>query len=208
MASHAQLASSSAKGACRCHPALPMRKSCRAGQRGMAVRVRGEQGSSSRGPFDEGAAQVKRLVNRDRANFSGKGFERLLEEEFEEGAEGGKKAEDQGNGASSSTREPSSATDSSKAAASFKLRSSPFSAPGLSGSNPFGPGSSSSPFGMPESGTGKEDMKNESDEPWWAFVKKITLTQVVLFCTFSSMLGLMVGTFLVVYNSGAVHFNE
>jgi hypothetical protein len=35
-------------------------------------------------------------------------------------------------------------------------------------------------------------------------ISKITLTQVVLFCTFSSMIGLMLATFSVVVKSGAV----
>eukprot|EP00775_Hariotina_reticulata_P000911 gene911-1236_t len=36
------------------------------------------------------------------------------------------------------------------------------------------------------------------------FLSRITITQVVLFFTFSSMIGLMLATFYVVLNSGAV----
>ena len=41
--------------------------------------------------------------------------------------------------------------------------------------------------------------------PWWT---KITLTQVVIVLSFTTIIGLMISTFFFVLSTGAIHFNE
>lgn len=193
----------------RCHPRLPTRTAWGWPRHRGPVRVRAEDASSRQG-FDEGAAQVKRLVNRDRSAFSGKDFDQLLEQEFGESKEKSRqKQEDPASSTSAANGEPSS-TGSVKPSAGFNLRKSPFAVEDPSAKSPLSPfGSSvpSSPFGEPKLVESKEAEPSE-EEPWWSFVKSITLTQVVIFCSFSLIISLMVGTFVFVFNTGAVHFNE
>lgn len=209
---HTKLISSPANGGYRCHPRLPTRRTRGWVRYRGPVRVHAEDDSvSSRRAFDEGAAQVKRLVNRDRSSFAGEDFEELLQQEFGEKEENPRQKQEEeeeeaGNGASLASGGPSS-TGPVKPAAGFNLRTSPFAAQDPLADNPLSPfGSSgvSSPFGGGET----KEEKPVEEEPWWSFVKRITLTQVVLFCSFSLIISVMLGTFAIVFNSGAVHFNE
>lgn len=77
---------------------------------------------------------------------------------------------------------------------------SPFGTPGLGAAS-----SSRRPFGEPAGlfpGMAPAEIK---EEPWWT---QITLTQVVIVLSFTTIIGLMVGTFFFVLNVGAIHFNE
>jgi hypothetical protein len=49
------------------------------------------------------------------------------------------------------------------------------------------------------------DVTAMYDGPWW---KRITLTQVVIVLSFTTIILLMIGTFFVVLKMGAVRFNE
>jgi len=41
--------------------------------------------------------------------------------------------------------------------------------------------------------------------PWWS---GITLTQVVIVLSFTTIIGLMISTFFFVLGTGAIHFND
>lgn len=41
--------------------------------------------------------------------------------------------------------------------------------------------------------------------PWWS---KITLTQVVIVLSFTTIIGIMIGTFFFVLSTGAIRFND
>lgn len=79
--------------------------------------------------------------------------------------------------------------------------------------SPFGPSSGSLPFEPPARKPSIEprnlspDMQPDSLEetPWWT---KITLTQVVIVLSFTTIIGLMIATFFVVLNMGAIRLNE
>ena len=51
----------------------------------------------------------------------------------------------------------------------------------------------------------EEDADFAADVPWW---QRITITQVVIVLSFAASIGLMFATFQVVWNSGAIHFND
>ncbi|GHP01999.1 hypothetical protein PPROV_000075500 [Pycnococcus provasolii] len=51
----------------------------------------------------------------------------------------------------------------------------------------------------------EEDLDFAADVPWW---QRITITQVVIVLSFAASIGLMFATFQVVWNSGAIHFND
>ena len=51
----------------------------------------------------------------------------------------------------------------------------------------------------------EEDPDFAADVPWW---QRITITQVVIVLSFAASIGLMFATFQVVWNSGAIHFND
>lgn len=99
--------------------------------------------------------------------------------------------------------------------------SSPFAAgPGAAAASPFaaGPGAAASPFGAaptrpsrlasieprgltPDMGPDPIVAPPKDTRSWLA---RITLTQIVLFCSFSTIIGIMLATFWVVLNTGAV----
>jgi hypothetical protein len=88
---------------------------------------------------------------------------------------------------------------------------SPFgpSTGGLGGlSSPFSSdaGSRLSPFaeGAPPSASTRAALA-EAEGPWW---KKITLTQVVLVLSFTTIILIMIATFFVVLKMGAISFND
>ena len=210
--------------------------------------------------FDEGAAQVRRLVDRDRKDLD---FDEL---EAAFAAEGGamgtsEAAADSMGEASSSERSPPTAAPFAASNGAVAPRSAfqatPFAAgkrasvecgrcvcvwgggawcvwrSAASGGggrraplptpqtahadktfvSPFGPSSSSSPFGSPTSKPFAEpaglsptlEPDQLSNDPWWT---RITVTQIVITLTFAFSIGLMLATFFFVVKVGAVHFNE
>lgn len=158
-----------------------------------------------RRPFNEGAAQVKKLLNRDKRELMG--AEQIGERARTEFDEDDNKPSTSGrsNGASSteSTRLFGEARDRSKSTAS------PFGGSGQSkrAANPFGTSQSSTskPFTEPENLSPFTKPLPVDDTPWY---KKITLSQVVIVISFTLIIGLMLATTAFVVNVGAVRFNE
>jgi len=144
--------------------------------------------------FDEGAAQVRRLLDRDRKDVD---FDEL-EKTFDSATDGESKATNRG---------VVEATPSNSGAmfAADKAKMSPFGpSPGSLGAVPF-EGSSRKPSIEPKNLS--PDMKPAPIEttPWWT---KITLTQVVIVLSFTTIISLMIATFFFVLNVGAIRLNE
>ncbi|GLC34908.1 hypothetical protein PLESTB_001176900 [Pleodorina starrii] len=151
------------------------------------------------GAEEENAAQVRRLINRDRKEFLGNAEGDILE-----------KYKVELGGASTET----SAKDGPTIGANTP---NPFSS-GAGASNPFGSAPAASPFGSAPSSSAspfkssieptglRPDMSPDPfvKETPVSFIKSITLTQVVLFCSFTLIILLMLATFNVVLNTGAI----
>lgn len=192
--------------ACTHLPPILRRLDRRARWRRCAATAQEGEGKPRRG-FDEGAAQVKRLIDRDQASFAGKGFEDLMKRELAVEEKAGSKGQD-GDSESETLSQPPSASDD---------KSTPASPFGSAPTFPFSSGTVDSPFGFSEpskpfddTGSLRSSASPElvEDEPWWSFVNNITITQIVLFCSFSLIITIMLGTFWFVLNAGGVHFNE
>lgn len=184
----------------------------------LPIRVRADQGplgSNTLGEvpedkyeFDEGAAQVQRLLQRDRKELTG--IEEIgagFKTEFDEGESGEKEEEPM----------PSTSGRSNGSA--------PYA--GATSAISFGKSAAASPFGTPKgksappkpfTGAGNAKLFNEMDnlspymepdamidQPWW---KSITLGQVLIILSFTLIISLMIGTFAVVFKAGGIHFNE
>ncbi|KAK9816950.1 hypothetical protein WJX72_007333 [[Myrmecia] bisecta] len=185
--------------------------------------------------FDEGAAQVRKLLNRDRQEMLG------LEEigdnfraEFEEEGASTPQTQDQeeaefrsslsqpGNNNSPTTNKPAQPRmNGAKPASPFGSTgsSSPFAsssppkaaAPSAAGksppgrANPFGGSVAKKPFNEPVGLSPGMQPADMDEEPWW---KKITVAQVVIVVSFTLIISLMLGTFALVYKVGGVRFNE
>lgn len=210
-------------------------------------------------PFNEGAAQVRRLVQRDRKEMLGNAVDILdkYTTEFGDGLEeeGAKQLAQQqaqeevlagsdmpaafaagsssSGGASASTSSSSSggaAAPAAPAAVAPAPSSSPFAA-GAPSSSPFGSPAAASPFAAASGaaaaspfGTGAPSRPSRlaSIEPKGlspdmgpdpivappkdtrSWLQRITLTQVVLFFSFTTIILTMIATFFVVVNTGAV----
>ncbi|GIL74084.1 hypothetical protein Vretimale_4954 [Volvox reticuliferus] len=151
------------------------------------------------GAEDENAAQVRRLINRDRKEFLGNAQGDILEKYKVELGD--------------ATAEPSTSQGPTIGANT----PNPFSS-GAGVSNPFGAAPTASPFGSSTSSSAspfkstiepvglRPDMSPDPfvKETPISFLKSITLTQVVLFCSFSLIILLMLATFNVVLNTGAI----
>ena len=98
------------------------------------------------------------------------------------------------NGASTSGRQP--AAKPKAAFGASRAPASPFGDMSMANMN-----SSSEPGNM--SPTMSPDPKSEA--PWW---RQITKTQIVLFFTFTAMTLSMLATVIVVFKTGAIHFNS
>ncbi|KAF5830434.1 hypothetical protein DUNSADRAFT_14572 [Dunaliella salina] len=197
-------------------------------------------------PFNESAAQVKRLVQRDRKEFLGNNVDILDQYTTEFGdvepRKDGQQRQQPNPGAkvpqrpspspvaaaaapaavpastsqpaTSPAPQPSTSKPSSPASKPFKSSGSdnPFG----SSDNPFGPPTAISPFG--NSGKTKSRIEPEGLSPDMGpdaivketpfdILKDITLTQVVLFFSFTLIIGLMIATFYIVLQSGAIRLN-
>jgi hypothetical protein len=106
-------------------------------------------------PFNEGAAQVRRLVQRDRKELLGNASDILdkYKTEFGDGADAAAAAAPAPApappAAAATAAPPAAAPSSSSAPAAPAVPASPFGGPSTSGSSPFGPagGATASPFG-------------------------------------------------------------
>mmetsp|Transcript_5131 Transcript_5131/g.11163 ORF Transcript_5131/g.11163 Transcript_5131/m.11163 type:complete len:204 (-) Transcript_5131:654-1265(-) len=163
-------------------------------------RVISNQRAGRTEPFNEGAAQVKRLISRDRKEFLGNEEDILDKYKTEFGDAGATSIEQKP--ASSASANPfasgSSAGPSSSTENPFKTSTaSPFGA-APSSTKPFK--SSIEPRGLsPDMGPDpivKETPLN--------LLQQISITQVVIFFSFTLIIGLMLSTFYVVLNAGGV----
>ncbi|KAF8063823.1 hypothetical protein HT031_003680 [Scenedesmus sp. PABB004] len=210
-------------------------RAARAPARGVGCRSQ----SGRAEPFNEGAAQVKRLVNRDRKDLLGNKIDILDKYSTEFGdpdepaprppaaAASAAAAAAPAPAAAAPTAAavpaaagpPAGAAAAPGAAAAQAKPASPFAAAapaavatkftgGGALSSPFGPGTSSrtrsvtEPVGLSPD-MGPDPVVRLPPTPK-NLLSRITLTQVVLFFTFSSMIGLMLATFYVVLGTGAV----
>ncbi|KXZ53177.1 hypothetical protein GPECTOR_7g1069 [Gonium pectorale] len=168
--------------------------------RPMRPSVRANQNSGKIwGAEDENAAQVRRLISRDRKEFLGNMEGDILEKYKVELGDA-----------------PAEASSSDKGPVIGANTPNPFGS--ASPASPFGSAPSASPFGnSPASGASpfkstiepvglRPDMSPDPfvKETPVSLLKSITLTQVVLFCSFSLIILLMLGTFNVVLNTGAI----
>ncbi|GAB4816677.1 hypothetical protein N2152v2_003723 [Parachlorella kessleri] len=161
-------------------------------------------------PYDESAAQVRRLVDRDRKELD---YD-ALEDNFKSA---GDAADDQPRSTSESTRimtasmgdfanktpvSPFGPSSSSSPSAPSNGSSSPFGTPsGLGSGSSFARKPFTEPSGL------RPDMPpaDIKSEPWWT---KITFGQIVIVLSFTTIIGLMLATCAVVFNVGAIHFND
>lgn len=154
------------------------------------------------GAEEENAAQVRRLISRDRKELNTQGD--ILEKFKVEYGDDKPSASNDGPTITANTPNPFASSSSSSAAG------------GAAGSNPFGAPPAASPFGA---SAGASPFKNSIEpvglrpdmspdpvvkETPVSLLKSITLTQVVLFCSFSLIILLMIGTFNVVLSTGAI----
>lgn len=173
-------------------------------------------------PFSENAAQVKRLINRDRKQFLGNEGDILDKFETEFGADG---AEEAAASASASAAATTTAATATPAAAPAPPKpASPFGGSAAPPASPFGgasPASPASPFLASAPGAalnarskiepaglsptlGPDPLAPAAPAAQGGFLRRITLTQVVLFLSFSTIIGLMLATFRVAVNAGAI----
>lgn len=157
-----------------------------------------------RGPFDEGAAQVKKLLTRDKRELMGveQIGQRARTEFDEEDSKPSTSGSDNGSTSKENTRLFGEGRDRSKPS------SSPFGGPSQGAkraANPFGPDSRPKPFIEPANLSPTMKAIPIDDTPWY---KKITIGQVVIVISFTLIIGLMLGTFAFVLRVGAVRFND
>lgn len=127
-----------------------------------------------------------------------------LEKTFESD---GPKSDSAGEG-SLSTRGAVEATPSNSGAvfAADKSRMSPFGpSPGSLGAVPFESGSKKPSIEPRNLSPDMKPAPMEEIKPWWT---KITLTQVVIVLSFTTIISLMIATFFFVLNVGAIRLNE
>jgi hypothetical protein len=150
--------------------------------------------------FNEGAAEVKRLLNRDRSSVpdldkpAAFGTDDDLTEDLTEPAPE----------ASGRLSEPFPLPPKAQLAKPIPFGGSAITQP-RGGQSPFGGPSSVKPFKEPSGLSPDMEISPITDDAWW---KGITLTQVVIALSFVFTIGLMVATFYVVWKMGAIRLNE
>jgi hypothetical protein len=161
---------------------------------GFARSVTGRRGYrvARAGNFDEGAAQVRRLLDRDRKEIDFDELEKTFESKEGDGSGDGRDAVE--------------ATPSNSGAlfAADKTRMSPFGPSSSGGSSPF-QSSLSKPSIEPKGLSPNMEAAPVDKTEWW---KKITLTQIVIVLSFTTIISLMIATFFFVLNVGAIRLNE
>lgn len=162
------------------------------------------------GRFDEGAAQVRRLLDRDRQDIDFDAVEKAF-------------ADDSENKNSSAGTSPRVNADNVDKTPSSSSPGKPIAFGKSSGSSPvspFGgsPTSSSfksgsvakkSPFAEPSDlqldPLPDKDAGSANSKPWWS---QITLFQIAIVLSFTLIVSSMVATTLFVIKVGGIHFNE
>lgn len=161
------------------------------------------------GGFDEGAAQVRRLLDRDRKELD---FDEL-ESAFADPSSTDNEPIDRTptlpapTGTADIAQEASPANSGARFSAD-KTPVSPFGPSSTSSASPFSaspPPTARKPFNEPAglSPTMQPDVIDSA--PWWT---KITLTQIVIVLSFTTIISLMIATFFFVLNVGAIRINE
>jgi len=147
--------------------------------------------------FDEGAAQVRRLLDRDRKDMD---FD-ALESAFDSGSPPTPTAASESAAAS-----PPAASATPPASPAVSMSSKPTVSPfGTAGTPlPFEP-KATKPSIEPRNLSPDMQPDRIEETPWWT---KITLTQVVIVLSFTTIIGLMLATFSVVWEMGAIRLNE
>lgn len=176
--------------------ALPRRRQRCSGLRTVTAQ------DKDRGPFDEGAAQVKKLLTRDKRELMGveQIGQRARTEFDEDDSTPSTSASESGSSSKPSTRLFGEGRDRSK-----KATTSPFGGSSPKAANPFGPDSRSKPFIEPADLSPTMKAIPIDDTPWY---KKITLSQVVIVISFTLIISLMLGTTAFVVKVGAVRLNS
>lgn len=170
-------------------------------RRGRCVVVN-QQSGKVWGAEEENAAQVRRLINRDRKEFLGNDQD-ILDKYNVEFSDGNKAP------ATPSTSDPDGPSASAVNPFGTGLSSNPL--------NPFGSAPPSAPLGNAKAGSNpfkasiepvglRPDMSPDPfvKETPVAFLQSITLTQVVLFLSFTTIILSMVATFNFVLSTGAI----
>lgn len=151
--------------------------------------------------FDEGAAQVRRLLDRDRKEIDFGELEKTFESDAPT-------TEASTEGSDKTARGVLEATPSNSGAifAADKSRLSPFGpSPGSLGAVPFESVSKKPSIEPEKLSPDMDPAPMEESKPWWT---KITLTQVVIVLSFTTIISLMIATFFFVLKVGAIRLNE
>ena len=172
------------------------------------------------GEFDEGAAQVRRLLDRDRKDIDLDAVEKAFSDTSPGRAESASGKEAQPPAGSDGQKRTAVTTRADGESGSKSSGRSPFGSPVVSGSKPTSPfadiapskdsSMKKSPFAEPPDlrelesrGFGSNESSNTS--PWWS---QITLFQIAIVLSFTLIISSMIATFFFVVNVGGVHFNE
>jgi len=151
--------------------------------------------------FDEGAAQVRRLLDRDRKELDFDQLEKTFAAEGEEPT-----AAPDAQQLDSPSRMEATPSNSGALFAADKTPMSPFGPSTTTPANPFaGSAPSRKPFSEPAGLSPTMQPDAIEQVAWW---RKITLTQVVIVLSFTTIISLMIATFFVVVQMGGVRFNE
>eukprot|EP00887_Chlorella_sp_A99_P000659 scaffold5.g659.t1 len=180
--------------------------------------VTGRRVAARAEPFNEGAAQVRRLLDRDRKELDYDELEASFGAQPDtprSASEADAQPAPSSSGAPSAgpprTASPFTAS-SSAASVAAKAPVSPFgpaSSPAGGGASPFGPAPGGAParkpFAEPAGLSPSMQPAVIKEDPWWS---KITLTQVAIVLSFATTISLMFVTFFFVLGTGAIHFND
>lgn len=151
--------------------------------------------------FNEGAAQVKRLLNRDRSAVPDLDKPAAFGTDDDVSENGSEQSKPESSGRLS---EPFPLPGKSQLAKPSPFGGGAVKSP-LGSQSPFGGPSSRKPFQEPSGLSPDMEISPISEVPWW---RSITLTQVVIALSFTLTIGLMIGTFWVVWKMGAIRLNE
>ncbi|PNW88097.1 hypothetical protein CHLRE_01g014000v5 [Chlamydomonas reinhardtii] len=178
-------------------PALPMRFAR------SSVRVNNNSGKIW-GAEEENAAQVRRLISRDRKEFLGNAQNDILEKYKVELGDAVEVAPKDGPTISANTPNPFGKAPAAASPFGAAPAASPF---GSSTGGAVGGGAGASPFKRDIEPAGlRPDMSPDPfvKETPVSMLKSITLTQVVLFCSFTLIILSMLATFNIVLSTGAI----
>lgn len=179
------------------------------------------------GNFNEGAAQVRRLVDRDRKELSLDELELTFAEEAVPSASAptAPSSAAEADGSPVAATPPVVTAPGTVPVSNFQVNSSAADKTPVS---PFGPADNTPPAPSPSrplasfgASMGMTPSKRPFSEPaglspnmptplkdttpWWT---KVTVTQMVIVASFTTIITLMISTFFFVLSTGAIRFNE